>query len=227
VITDSDENQVGGFYPGAMFDAESLSFEPWKSAGAICVVSPHDPVAMRRQVAECAKWSLRLCYDVGQQVSNLGAEDLAAGVAAAEVLILNEYEMAGLAKKIGQSVAKIKAQVPVVVVTLGRDGSVIEGAAVKEPMRIGVVKPARVADPTGAGDAYRAGFLYALARGWEWEACGQLGATCATFAIETMGTQGHDFTFNEVAIRYKEAFGAGLPVAMVHGDNIVEEISYI
>jgi adenosine kinase len=211
VITDADENQVGGFYPGAMFDSESLSFEPWREAGAICVVSPHDPAGMRRQVGECKRWGLRLCYDVGQQVSNLGAEDLRAGVEAAEVLIVNEYEMAALAAKTGREPADIKAAVPIVVTTLGKDGSVIEGASVPEAVRVGVAKPKHVADPTGAGDAYRAGFLYGLARAWDLRACGQLGAVCATYAIEQAGTQGHEFTLDELTARYREAFGVSLP----------------
>ncbi len=206
VITDSDQNQVGGFYPGAMFDSGSLSFGPWREAGAVLVVSPHDPVAMRRQVAQCAKWGLRLCYDVGQQVSNLGAEDLRAGVDAAEILILNDYEIAALAAKVGWSVSEIKAKVPVVVTTLGKDGSVVEGASVPEAVRVGVVKPKRVADPTGAGDAFRAGLFYGMARGWAWRECAQLGAVCATYAIEQSGTQSHTFTLDEAAARYQEAF---------------------
>ena len=211
VITDADENQVGGFYPGAMVDSASLSFEPWKDQNPICVVSPHDPGGMARQVAECARLDLRLCYDVGQQVSNLEAADLRAGVAAATVLILNEYEMAALAAKTGLAAAEIKTTVPVVVTTLGKDGSVVEGAQIPEPVHAGIVKPAKVVDPTGAGDAYRAGFLYGWQRDWQWLICMQLGATCAAYAIETTGTQEHEFSLGEVARRYETAFGAALP----------------
>ncbi len=207
VITDSDENQVGGFYPGAMFDSEDLSFEPWQGQNPICVVSPHDPAGMRRQVAECERFGLRLMYDVGQQVTNLDADDLRAGVDAAEVLILNDYEMGVLAEKIGRSPEKIKAKVPVVVTTLGKDGSVVEGAKVPQPVRAGVVKPRHVADPTGAGDAYRAGWLYGWRRSLDWLVCAQLGATCAAYAIETVGTQSHGFTLADVAGRYEAAFG--------------------
>jgi len=211
VMTDADENQVGGFYPGAMFDSDRLSFEAWRGQNPICVVSPHDPAGMRRQVAECAKLGLRLCYDVGQQVSNLGADDLRAGVKAAEVLILNEYEMAALVTKTGLTQAEIKVTVPVVVTTLGKDGSVIEGKAVGGPVRAGIVTPDAAADPTGAGDAYRAGFLYGWQRGWDWLVCAQLGAVCATYAIEATGTQGHTFTLAAVAARYKAAFGEAIP----------------
>jgi adenosine kinase len=211
VITDTDQNQIGGIYPGAMFDSATLSFEPWKSDNPICVVSPHDPSGMRRQVAECKQWGLRLCYDVGQQVSNLDAEDLQAGLDVAEVLIVNEYEMGTLAKKTGQSVLDIKGSVPVVVTTMGGHGSVVEGAKVPEALRAGIVKPGTIADPTGAGDAYRAGFLHGWQREWNWLICAQLGATCAAYAIESVGTQGHSFTFSDVADRYIGAFNAKLP----------------
>lgn len=211
VITDADENQVGGFYPGAMFDSESLSFEPWQRQNPICVVSPHDPAGMRRQVAECKRFGLRLCYDVGQQVSNLEARDLRDGVEAAEVLILNEYEMGALAAKTGWSPDEIKDKVPVVVTTLGRDGSMVEGRNVPEPLHAGAVKPRAVADPTGAGDAYRAGFLHGWRRDWDWLVCAQLGAVCGTYAIENAGTQGHGFTLEDVAARYRDAFDTPLP----------------
>ena len=207
VITDSDENQVGGFYPGAMFDAETLSFAPWEHDSPICLVGPHDPAGMRRQVAECVRWNLRLCYDVGQQVSNLSPEDLRAGVNAADVLILNEYEMAALSAKIGLDTAQIKAAVPVVVTTLGSEGSVIEGASIPSPVRAGIVAPIKVADPTGAGDAYRAGFLYGWRRQMDWVVCAQLGATCAAYAIENVGTQGHSFDLATVSGRYETTFG--------------------
>lgn len=211
VITDSDQNQVGGFYPGAMFDSEALTFKPWKDTHPIVVIAPHDPKAMRRQVAECRQWKLRLCYDIGQQVSNLPGDEMAEGVAAADILILNDYELAVLSKKTGLSPASIKATVPVVITTLGKQGSIIEGKKVTKPIHIGIAKPKQVADPTGAGDAFRAGFLYGYARDWPLKDCAQLGAVCATFAIETIGTQTHSFTLQTAAQRYRQAFGETLP----------------
>src|SRR5688572_1413356 len=189
VITDSDQNQVGGFYPGAMFDSDALTFAPWKNDRAIVVVAPHDPKAMKRQVQECRDWALRLCYDIGQQVSNLPGDEMAEGVKAAEILILNDYELTVLSKKTGLSTSEIKNTVPIVVTTLGKNGSVIEGKKVPKAITVGVAKPVKVADPTGAGDAYRAGFLYGYVRDWPLKACAQLGAVCGTYAIEIMGTQ--------------------------------------
>ena len=211
VMTDADENQVGGFYPGAMTDSATLGFGVWKDQNPIVVVSPHDPTAMRRQVAECKQWGLTLCYDVGQQVSNLAADELIEGIEAAQVLILNEYEMAALAAKTQRSAQDIQARVPVVVTTLGKGGSVVTGASVPSPVRVGIARPARVVDPTGAGDAYRSGFLYGLARDWSLETCAGLGATCAAYAIEHHGTQGHEFSLDLVSARYASAFGAHLP----------------
>ncbi len=211
VITDSEQNQVGGFYPGAMSDSDTLSFAPWKDQNPIVVVSPHDPKAMHRQVAECKKWNLRLCYDIGQQVSNLPANEMHEGIAAAEVLILNDYELHALTKKTGMTTDAIKARVPILVTTLGKNGSVIEGTRVPEPIRVGIAKPKRVADPTGAGDAFRSGFLYGLACNWPLKACAQLGAVCGTFAIEEIGTQAHHFTTDEITSRYIVNFKEPLP----------------
>jgi adenosine kinase len=211
VFTDADQNQIGGFYPGAMFDSDTLSFEPWKDQNPIVVVAPHDPKAMKRQVAECKKWKLRLCYDIGQQVSNLPGEDMAEGLDAAEILILNDYELSVLAMKTGLSAEEIKAKVPIVVTTFGKEGSIIEGASVPKPIRVGVVKAKKVADPTGAGDAFRAGFLYALAREWSLKSAAQLGAVCGTYAVESLGTQTHRFTPEEIAKRYQANFQEALP----------------
>jgi adenosine kinase len=213
VITDDDQNQVGGFYPGAMFDSDTLSLEQWSGQKALVVISPHDPKAMKRHVQECKQLGMRLCYDIGQQVSNLPGEDMREAVDVAEILTLNEYELSVFSKKTGLSVQEIKAKVPIVITTFGKSGSVIEGAKVPKPITVGIAKPKRVADPTGAGDAYRAGFLYGYARDWALKKCAQLGAVCAAYAIETVGTQTHRFTQAEIANRYQETFNEPLPTA--------------
>ena len=211
VITDSNQNQVGGFYPGAMFDSDTLTLAPWKAKSPIVVVSPHDPKAMRNQVRQCREWDLRLCYDIGQQVTNLSEDDMREGLATAEVLILNEYELAVLSKKTSIGIEKIKNEIPIVVTTLGKDGSIIEGASLSSSIKVGISQPENITDPTGAGDAYRAGFLYGLAREWSLEACGQLGAVCSAYVVEQSGTQTHHFKRSEIAERYMRSFGKSLP----------------
>ncbi|MGB4795965.1 MAG: carbohydrate kinase family protein [Candidatus Saccharimonadales bacterium] len=211
VITDRDQNQVGGFYPGAMFDSDSLSLEPWRGQNALVVISPHDPKTMRKQIEEAREMNLSVCYDIGQQVSNAPAEDIRAGIEAAEMLVLNDYEFAVLCKRTGLEAHEITAQVPVVLTTHGPEGSRIEGSAVEKPFEIGVVTPNEVVDPTGAGDAYRAGLCYGYAHDWSLLEAAQLGATCASFAIETLGTQTHTFDRESLAERYEKTFGTPPP----------------
>lgn len=211
VITDSRHNQIGGFNPGAMLDSAALVLDEWQDTNAVVVVSPHDPVMMRKQVEQCKIYSLRLVYDVGQQVSNAQVEDIAAGIDAATVLILNEYELSLACDKIGRSAIDIKSAVPVVITTLGERGSVIEGTAVPRPIKIAAVITDKAEDPTGAGDAYRAGFLYGYIRDWPLEHCAQLGAACGVFAVESTGTQTHSFTLKSVRNRCEEAYKVILP----------------
>lgn len=205
VLTDSRDNQVGGFYPGAMSDAESLSFSQWSGQDILFCVSAHDPTAMRRQVQECASQNLRLFYDVGQQVSNVAAEDLLAGIEAAEVLIVNDYEIGVIIQKTGLSLEQLQAKLPILITTHGKNGSVISGHKVDAPINIGSAVPAQIADPTGAGDAYRAGFLYGYLRQWELVKCGRLGSVIASFVLEQQGTQ-VDLDRQAIRERYQGTF---------------------
>lgn len=205
VMTDSEDSQVGGFYPGAMADADSLTLQPWTGQDVLVCVSAHDPAAMAAQVKECADNGFRLMYDPGQQVSNSPAADLKAGVEAAEVLAVNDYELSVLCDKTGITAEALKKQVPVIIITLGKDGSVIEGSKVPEPLKIAASKPSEVVDPTGAGDAYRAGFLYGYLRQWPLRDSAQLGAVTASYVIEHHGTQ-PQLSIEAITRRYQETF---------------------
>jgi adenosine kinase len=205
VLTDGQDNQVGGFYPGAMGDADSLSFLPFKDQDALVCISAHDPAAMRRQVQECVDNGIRLMYDPGQQVTNVSGDDLRAGIEAAEILIINDYEMSVLSGKTGLSREEIEAKIPILISTHGKDGSAISGRQVKDTINVGSAKPLTVADPTGAGDAYRAGFLHGYLRQWDLKKCGQLGSVVASFVLEQAGTQ---VALDQDAImkRYQQTF---------------------
>jgi adenosine kinase len=207
VITDQDDNQVGGFYPGAMFDSDALSFLPWKDDEAFFVISPHDPKAMKRQVQECKENNLRYFYDVGQQVSNISSEDIWEGVSSAELLIVNDYEFSIICDKTKKTAEEIKQIVPVVVITLGKEGSRIEGKNVQQSLMIQSAKVTDVIDPTGAGDAFRSGFLYGYVRGMDLHVCGQMGSVAAVYAVEKRGTQEHSYTKEQFIQRYSDNFG--------------------
>ena len=204
VITDGEDSQVGGFYQGAMSDSESLSLKPWQGQDTLAVIAAHNPEAMNRQVTECQQYGIKLVYDPGQQVADPRTA-LAAGVAAAEVLIVNDYELGLLCQKLNTTPDEIKKRVPTVITTLGKDGSVIEGRELAEPLRIGIAKPSAVVDPTGAGDGYRAGFLYGYLRQWDLRVSGQLGAVVASFIVERHGTQ-VSFSREDVIKRYQDNF---------------------
>ena len=206
VFTDSEDNQIGGFYPGAMSDADNLSFASWKNENVFIVISPHDPSAMRRQIDECKRFGMRMLYDIGQQVTSVPKEDLIAGIDAAELLILNDYEFSILSDRTGKSRSEILGCIPVVVITKGRKGSTITGKDVKVKIEVPIAHPDVVADPTGAGDAFRAGFLYGYIRGLDLEMCGKLGAVSSVYAVETHGTQEFTFTKKDFETRFADNF---------------------
>lgn len=205
VMTDLDDNQIGGFYPGAMADSESLSLMRWKGQNVLVCLSAHDPASMRSQAEECLANNIRMVFDPGQQVSNVPADDLRIGLEAAEVLIVNDYELGVLCEKTGQTASSIKSLVPLVITTYGKEGSEIAGKNQAESLPVPAAKPEQVVDPTGAGDAFRAGFLYGYLRQWELLRCGQLGSVVASFIIEQHGTQ-REFSKAQIAKRYKENF---------------------
>jgi adenosine kinase len=204
VITDSEDSQVGGFYQGAMSDSGSVSFKPWQGKNVLAMVAAHNPEAMNRQVAECQSYGMRLVYDPGQQVADPGT-DLQAGVAAAEVLLANDYELSVLCQKLGTDPEQLKNRLPILVTTLGKNGSTIEGKNIPSPLHIDIAKPKEVIDPTGAGDGFRAGFLYGYLRQWDLRTSGQLGAVVASFIVEQHGTQ-QRFTKQDAIDRYHDNF---------------------
>lgn len=206
VFTDSDDNQIGGFYPGAMFDCGDLSLTKWQDENVFVVISPHYPAAMRQQTDECKKFGLRMFYDIGQQVVNVPHEDLIAGIETAELLILNDYEFSVLSERTGKTQQQIIDTIPVVVVTKGKQGSIVTGKNVKNEISIPIAHPETVADPTGAGDAFRAGFLYGYIRNYDLELCGKMGAISSVYAVETHGTQEFKFTKKQFETRFSDNF---------------------
>jgi adenosine kinase len=196
VLTDKNDCQVGGFYPGAMADESQPSLTSLVTDTLqLVVVSAHDPELMARQVEECRSNKYRLFYDVSQQVSNVSADQIKAGLEVAELLIVNDYEMQVIQDKTALSFEQIQKLVPLIIVTLGGEGSIIydqrTGKSIK--LKVSAVANVKVIDPTGAGDAFRAGFLYGYVRDWDVENCVQWGSVTASFAIEKHGTQTHTF----------------------------------
>lgn len=210
VSTDDKQNQIAMFYTGAMAHAHTLSFKQHASGDKIdlVVISPNDPRAMVQYVRECKELHLPYIYDPSQQIIRLNGAELADGVRGSTMTIVNEYEFEMLKNKTGWTDEQIIAQTQALIVTCGEKGSQIyaDGKSFIVP----IVPARRQADPTGVGDAYRAGIIKGYLKQLPWETIGKLGSLAATFALEEYGTQNHRYTLPEFSARFREAFGSAL-----------------
>ena len=206
VNTDLDNNQIASFYTGAMSRAADLSFFDVDCEEIeLVIISPNDPAAMAQYAEQCKELAIPYIYDPSQQIIRLDGEVLKAGASGARLLVVNEYEFGLLVNKTGLSVDELRALVPTTIITKGEQGSVIHDGAVTIDVP---PAPARqVVEPTGVGDAYRAGIIVGLTRGYSWETTGRIASLVATYALECDGTQGHCFTLPEFAERYRAVFG--------------------
>lgn len=211
VLTDSDDNQVGGFYPGAMSDISKLSLKPWYKTKSLVVISAGDPVGMDQLVKECIEHKLDYVYDLGQQVTNITVEQMKLGLSHAKILFGNDYELGTILGRTGYKADELNKLVPLIVTTLGEKGTTLSGSSLEKPLHINAISGIEAVDPTGAGDSYRAGFLYGYLRGWDLESCVELGSTIATYTISMHGTQTHSFTIDQVREKHYSAYGKHLP----------------
>ena len=203
--TDLANAQIASFYPGAMAAAGDLSLNELKGKRPeLVLISPNDPRAMVRYVSECKQLGIPYIYDPSQQIPRLTDDEIKEGLEGALALFINKYEFRMIQKRTGLSPWEIKALTQFSVVTLGEEGSVIYQG--EKELRIPVVTPNQIIDPTGVGDAFRGGFLAGYARGWDLEICAQMGAVAAAFCLEQEGPQGHSFTPSELVARFREHF---------------------
>ena len=203
--TDRSNAQVASFYPGAMENAAELSLHELKGKMPdMVVISPNDPKAMEKYVEECKALNLAYLYDPSQQIVLFEGDVLRSGLEGAESMFVNEYEFEMVKKKTGLSLEEILAQLKFMVVTLGPKGAIVyhpEGEA-----RIEAVPTELNIDPTGVGDAFRAGFLTGYRLGLDWQSCGEVGSLAATYCLENDGPQGHHFEIEEFIARYREHY---------------------
>jgi adenosine kinase len=206
VSTDQDNNQIASFYTGAMARARDLSFHHVGSPKpTLAVISPNDPVAMTRYAQECKALGIPYMYDPSQQIIRLSAEELVDGARGAKVLIVNDYELEMFKNKTRLSDEEVQRLAEILIVTCGEEGSVIwaDGRKVEVP----AVCPSTMCEPTGMGDAYRAGIIKGMLRGYSWETTGRIASLAATYVLERHGTQNHHYTRAEFVARYRETFG--------------------
>jgi adenosine kinase len=200
-----------------MARAVDLSFRSFAPGSvALAVIAPNAPEAMGKYAQECRTIRIPFVYDPSQQVARLTGDEILAGLDGAAILVANEYEFGVIEKKTGLSEAEILTRVPVLIVTRGAEGSTIalRGGSAEAPDGSVThrIPPARVRgaalDPTGVGDAFRAGLLAARHRGLPWEVAGRVGSVAAVYALETVGAQPRRYSMGEFFERYRENFGS-------------------
>jgi adenosine kinase len=206
INTDLRHNQITAFYPGAMAKASTLTLEGMGlSKSDLVLIAPNDPAAMAGHAEECTRLGIPYLYDPSMQAPRMTGVELEAGFKGAKVLTGNDYEFGMMAEKLGITEDQLRRKVPITVMTKGEAGALItvEGTEYEIPP----ASPTAVVDPTGAGDAYRAGLVTGMARGFSWPVIGRLGALTAVYAIEQTGTQHHYYSLPEFVERYRSNFG--------------------
>jgi adenosine kinase len=203
--TDLDNNQMSSFYTGAMARARDYTLaEAFAEPPDMVVISPNDPIAMLQLTEECRQSGLRFVYDPSQQVPRLQGDELRRSMQGAYAMIVNAYEAEIIGSKTGQSIDDMRKQIEILVITQGPRGSHIYIG--DERIEVESFPTDKIVDPTGAGDAYRAGLLRGLTAGVSLDIAGQMGALCATYVLEQVGTQNHRFTVPEFIARFRTHF---------------------
>jgi adenosine kinase len=208
--TDAANNQIASFYSGAMSEAGQIELAPVAArVGSLdlVVVGPDDPTAMVRHTEECRERGYRFAADPSQQIAWADGEMIRSLVHGAEILFTNEYEAALLCQKTGWTPDEVLARVGTWVTTRAADGVLVRQAG-HQPLEVIAVPETKPVEPTGGGDALRAGFIAGRTWGLSLERATQLGSAVATEAVEVVGTQEYRLDREPFLGRFAEAFGA-------------------
>ncbi|MEV7780209.1 carbohydrate kinase family protein [Kitasatospora sp. NPDC088351] len=207
--TDADQNQIATFYPGAMSEARRIDLAPLAARPGgldLVLVAPDDPAAMLRHTDACRALDIPFAADPSQQLARLTGPEARRLVLGATLLFTNEYEAALLQHRTGLARAEILAQVGTWVTTLGPGGVTLSQDG-RPDLTVPAVETTAVVDPTGAGDAFRSGFLTGLSWQWSREASARLGCALATTVLESAGSQEYKLSAADLAARTERAYG--------------------
>jgi adenosine kinase len=214
--TDEDMAQIATFYAGAMSEAREVELEPGaRRVGGLdlVLVGANDPEGMRRHTQECLVRGIPFVADPSQQLAFADGPFIRRLIDGATYLFTNEYEAHLTEQKTGWSSGEILERVGTRVTTLGKEGAVIQRKGERE-IRVPVADEVKRADPTGVGDAFRAGYLTGLAWGLDARVCAELGSMLATYVIETVGTQEYVLYRSEFLQRFEASYGKE-PAALI------------
>ncbi|PIT87415.1 MAG: carbohydrate kinase family protein [Candidatus Magasanikbacteria bacterium CG10_big_fil_rev_8_21_14_0_10_40_10] len=205
ITTDADDNQITAFFNGPLDLAKDISLRDIEEEISLVMVSPTHREVMIKHLKESAELGIKTVFDPGQQITAFSEIELKKMISRAHFVIGNDYEIKLLQEKTGWNEREILKNAKVLITTQGGEGSII-ATSQGETVKVKVCPVKSCDDPTGAGDAYRAGFFTGYELGYNWKTCGQMGATAAAYAVEEYGTQ-IKFTPEEFCQRYEQAFG--------------------
>jgi len=205
-MTDKNNNQIWGFYYGAAENITSLDLSTVAKKGDLVLAGPSGDKGTMHIVKQAIDLGISYMFDPGMVLSKISDEDLHLGIGNATYIIGNDYEITLMKKRV-KDAEKYFAE-KIVITTLGDKGAIIQDKDTTYTITSGVNNG--VIDPTGAGDAWRAGFLSGLERNLDLQTCGQMGAIVASYTIEKYGTQEHIFSLATFTKRYQESFGTEL-----------------
>jgi adenosine kinase len=207
ITTDLDDNQITAFHPGAMNHSHENRIGAHLGAG-LAIVAPDGRAGMVAHVNELASARIPFMFDPGQGLPMFDGPELLGMIDAATYLAMNDYEGRMLVEKTGRPVEGLARMVDALIVTKGASGSTIYAEGQRHD--IPSVKPEEVVDPTGCGDAYRAGLLYGIAAGLDWAATGRLASLMGAIKVASRGGQNHRSTPAEIGELYRRNFGASI-----------------
>lgn len=207
ITTDLDDNQITAFHPGAM-DHSHRNTVPVDAGITMGMVSPDGRQGMIEHAQQFADAGIPFIFDPGQGLPMFDGNDLKQFIDQATWVAVNDYEGQLLQERTGWSVAEISSHVDALIVTRGGSGSSI--FADGQEHDIPAVKPTEILDPTGCGDAYRAGLVFGIARGLSWEDTGRLASIIGARKIARRGTQNHDMSLDDLQQEFTSAFGYAL-----------------
>jgi adenosine kinase len=210
IMTDQSNNQITGFHAAAMMTPSTYDFPHLKPEEDIALIGPSNPDDMGNHPRLFKEKGIRYIYDPAQQLPILSSQQILESISGAWLLIGNDYEIQLIMNKTERSKEELVALTAMgLITTYGEKGSVVTPKDGEE-CQIDAVPVNSVLDPTGAGDAYRAGLIKGIVLGQPLEDAAQLGSTCAAYCIESEAPQGHYFTLDDFFRRHSEAFGMSL-----------------
>ncbi len=207
ITTDLDDNQITAFHPGAMnhshinhvHDAQQVS---------LGILAPDGREGMLQHAREFKEAGIPFIFDPGQGMPMFAPEELRHFVSLADYVTMNDYEAQLMQEKTGESIESIARKVKALIVTQGAEGSTIYTGG--KQIKIPSAKPEAIVDPTGCGDAYRAGLLHGIQQGWDWETTGRLASLMGSIKIAQRGGQNHAPSKAEISERFRVAFGRAM-----------------